>query len=114
MDTEEVNYIISHYSDLLNLNEKRALKHHRSSLKLQDMPDGEIRRQFYLRNDWLTDDLEILNYLSEGYVQFIITIAENVLKNHSDKVFFNRCKICGKLARIPFAKQWRLCGHDWH
>jgi hypothetical protein len=42
MTAEEANYIISHYSDLLNLNEKQALKHHRSSLKLQDMPDGEL------------------------------------------------------------------------
>ncbi|UOE46993.1 hypothetical protein MTO98_21545 [Mucilaginibacter sp. SMC90] len=114
MTAEEVNYIISHYSDLLNLNEKRALKHHRSSLKLQDMPDGEIRRQLYLRNNWLTDDPEILNYLSEGYVQFIITTAENVLKNHPGKMFFNRCKICGKLARTPLANQCRFCGHDWH
>lgn len=101
MTIEQANYVILHYSDLLNLNEKRALKHHRSLLKLQDMPDGEVRRQLYLHNNWITDDPEILNYLSQGYIQFIITAAENIVKEHPDKLFFNRCPICNGLARTP-------------
>lgn len=41
-------------------------------------------------------------------------IAELILKDYSNEVFLNNCRKCGKLARTPFAKQCRYCGHDWH
>ena len=41
-------------------------------------------------------------------------IAEIILKDYSDEVFFNNCPKFGKLARTPKSKQCRFCGYDWH
>lgn len=34
--TEKADYIIAYYSDLLTLHEVKALRHHRSTIKLED------------------------------------------------------------------------------
>lgn len=39
-------------------------------------------------------------------------IAQYVLAESRDKIFFNYCPACGKLARTPLARQCR-CGHSW-
>ncbi|WP_454802065.1 hypothetical protein [Mucilaginibacter phyllosphaerae] len=111
---EIANYIIIHYLGLLTEPEMIALKHHRHSLKLRELPDSELRNKIYLRNQWLTDEPEILAQLDEGYVEFILNCAERVLRDNPNKVFFNLCLQCGKLARTPQAKQCRFCGFDWH
>jgi len=111
---EITNYIIVNYWELLNLKEKSALKHYRHSLKLHDLPDGELRAKIYLRNQWLSDDPEILKLLDEGYVQFILNCAVRVLRDNPGGVFLNLCPKCGGLPRTPLAKQCRVCGHDWH
>ena len=41
-------------------------------------------------------------------------LAEIIAMDYKDKVFFNNCPNCGKLARTPKAKQCRFCGYDWH
>jgi hypothetical protein len=111
---ETANYILINYWELLTLSEKRALKHHRHSLKLQDLPDGELRTKMYLRNQWLSNEPEILKQLDGGYVQFTLNCAERIFRGNPDKVFFNLCPKCEKLARSPLAKQCRFCGFDWH
>ncbi|MGF7041049.1 hypothetical protein [Mucilaginibacter lappiensis] len=111
---ERANYIIIHYLGMLTEHEMEALKHHRHPLKLRELPDGELRTKIYLRNQWLSDEPEILKQLDKGYVQFILNCAERILKDNPDKVYFNLCPVCRKLARTPDAKQCRFCGHDWH
>ena len=111
---EIANYIIIHYLGLFTEQEMMALMHYRHSLKFHDLPDGELRTKIYLRNQWLSNDPEILRQLDVGYVQFILNCAERVLRENPDKVFFNLCLKCEKLARSPLAKQCRFCGYDWH
>jgi ribosomal protein L40E len=41
-------------------------------------------------------------------------LAEIILRDFPDKILFNNCPRCGKLARTPQAKQCRHCGYDWH
>ena len=114
MTIERANYIVSFYEHLLPLKQKAALKHLRHSLKLQDLPDSEVRTKLYLRNQWLTDDPEVLNFLDPDYTQSILNIAACLLEEHNSAVFFNNCPQCSRLARTPFAKQCRYCLHDWH
>lgn len=109
---EKADYIIAFYSGLMTLHEEKALRHHRSIIKLEGMKDVNLTR-IYLKNGWLTDDPLILNYLNGGYIQFVLNCAERILRDNPDKIFFNLCSKCGKLARTPIAKQCR-CGHDWH
>ena len=110
---EKADYIIAYYMELMNLEERKALRHHISTFKLEGTADGRLTRM-YLKTGWLTDDPLILNYLGEGYVQFTLNCAERILKDNPNEVFFNLCPECKKLARTPQAKQCRWCGHDWH
>jgi hypothetical protein len=113
MTIEKADYILKYYSKLLQLKETIALRHHRSELKLSDSKNGP-RRKLYLRIGWLSNDPEILNQLNQGYIQFMLDAASRIVQEFPDKVFFNYCPVCRKLARTPDAKQCRLCGHDWH
>ena len=116
MDTvtiEIAEYIIAHYSHLLTMPEKLALKHHRSTLKLEEATNNKML-DLYHKVGWLSDNPNVLNYLSEGYIPFIMKCAEQILQDAPDKVVLNFCPLCGKLARTPHAKQCRHCGHDWH
>ena len=111
--TEKAGYIMAYYSNLLTLEEAKALKHHRHTYKLEGEND-ERRTRMYLKTGWLSDDPLILNLLKEGYTRFTLNCAERILKESPNEVFFNLCPKCGKLARTPTAKQCRFCGYDWH
>jgi hypothetical protein len=108
---EKANHIISYYSNLLTLTEKRALTQHMMSLKFAD--DKE-RLEKYYRMGRLVNTPEVLDLLSEGYSEFALNCAKRILTETPDQVFFNYCPQCGKLARTPYAKQCRFCGHNWH
>jgi hypothetical protein len=113
-EIEIADYLIKYYSILLPVNQLEALKHHKRSLKLNDMPDNEARRQLYVRNNWLTDDPEVLKLLDDGYTNFILACADQILRDNPNDVFINLCPLCGRLARTQHAKQCRHCGYDWH
>lgn len=106
-------YIIIYFSELMTPTEKLALRHQQSTVKL-DGSDNENLTRVYYRKGWLSRDPEVLNYLSEGPDQFMINCAERILKESRGKVFLNLCPVCSKLARTPYAKQCKYCGHDWH
>jgi ribosomal protein L40E len=114
MTKEEANYVFNHYNQLLPLREKAAFKHYYHSFKLRDDPNAEVREKMYLKTGWLTSDPEILALLNNGYEQFVLDSAEKLIKNHKDRIIFNRCPKCNALARTPVAKQCRFCGYDWH
>ncbi|MDB5148568.1 MAG: uncharacterized protein JWQ57_2588 [Mucilaginibacter sp.] len=111
MTSEEIDYIITHLSNLISEPELIALKHH---FYADSVKESDLRKKWYLERKMITEDPEILKLLDDGYEQLRSRAAENALKSHPGEVFFNRCKICGKPARTPFAKQCRFCGHDWH
>jgi hypothetical protein len=108
------NYIIKYYSSLLPKQQMAALKHHRHALKIPEMPDSQIRQQLYVKLNWLSDDPSVLHLLDDGYVNFILDCARQILKEHPKQVHINFCPQCSKLARTPHAKQCRWCGYDWH
>lgn len=41
-------------------------------------------------------------------------LATLISDNFSDKILWNNCPNCNKLARTPKAKQCRFCEYDWH
>ena len=53
-------------------------------------------------------------FLENGIDQHKIKIAERVLADNRNELFFNNCPKCGQLARTPKSKQCRKCGYDWH
>jgi hypothetical protein len=114
MDDEQANYVIDHYSILLTIEEKAALKHYRSTLKLEETPDDASRKNMYYKAGWLSAHPKVLSLLDQGYSQFITNCATRILNDNYADVYFNLCPKCNKLARTPYAKQCRYCKHDWH
>lgn len=114
MDIEKAEYIINYFSELLTLEERFAIRHTHHSIKVEDSLDNPRLRNIYFNNGWITEDQEILQLLINGFDNFQIQTAKRILEQNPDKVFFNNCPNCGKLARTPLAKQCRFCGHNWH
>lgn len=113
MSTEEINYILNYFNHLVSLPERIAISHHAQAPHINWEVEGG-RTEWLLKRQLITQDPEILKLLDGGIEQLRMRAAENVMKNHAGEVFFNKCKICGKLARTHLAKQCRFCGHDWH
>ncbi|MBI1286031.1 MAG: hypothetical protein GC178_00470 [Flavobacteriales bacterium] len=113
MDQETAHYIVEHYRSLMIEKEKRAQRHHFSTVKIGDEA-SEARQRVYQKMFWLSNDPEILALLDGGYERFEIHTASRILSEHEDEVFLNHCPKCGRLARTPKAKQCRYCGNDWH
>ena len=117
MDQETSNYIVTYFSNLLTTEEKLAIKHISSTIKL-DLNNQPNRNdnlvKVYKKEGWLTSEKAVLDLLDEGYGRFEFRVAERILKEHSEKVRLNFCPNCRRLARTPLAKQCRFCGHDWH
>jgi formylmethanofuran dehydrogenase subunit E len=57
---------------------------------------------------------EIRRLMADGEEKFKLSWVKRILQTQADKIVFNRCKICGGLARTPQAKQCRFCGNQWH
>ncbi len=111
-NAETANYIITYYSNLLTDNERQALQHCRSTIKLEDDIDGK-RTKMYYKTGWLSADPNILGLLENGYEQFAANCAARILNENPNGVYLNNCPVCGRLARTPYAKQCKWCGHNW-
>lgn len=63
---------------------------------------------------WINSDPEITRLLELGYEVFEQNVFTRIMVEVPQKVFFNNCPKCNKLARTPYAKQCRHCGYSWH
>jgi hypothetical protein len=116
MDNELSRYIATYFTYLLTTQEKLGLHHLRSKYRIENphsRDNIQQRIQAYKRTGWLTEDKKILELVSSGEEELDRKIAEQILSQHRDRVFINNCPKCGRLARTPFAKQCRHCGHSW-
>lgn len=115
MDNETAKYIINYFSNLLTSAEKVAIKHTTSIRKLEhSTSDNSNLTRVYKEKGWFTSDPNVLDLLKDGYEQFELNVANRILLQNESGVFFNNCPKCDKLARTPYARQCRHCGHSWH
>jgi len=118
LNLEVAYYIIRFHSDLMTETERKARLHLLATMKAsKGCSDVEAqlearKREVYSRA--LSSEPRVVSLARRGFQQFQLTTAARVLKDSADKVFFNICPACGKLARTPSAKQCRHCGLDWH
>lgn len=110
MNKEIANYIKNYYGNLMTDDEKLALKHDISTSKSSNNPN---MRNMMMKNGWISSDSKIVNFLEDGYEEFELNVAKRIMAETPEKVFFNNCPKCYKLARTPKAKQCRYCGHSW-
>ena len=115
MDNDTAKYIINYFPNLLTVAERRAIKHTASGYKLQHSTSDNISlTKIYKEKGWLTSDRTVLDLLKDGYDNFELNVATRIIEQSPEKVFFNNCPKCNKLARTPYARQCRYCGHGWH
>jgi len=115
VDNETAKYIINYFSNLLTSEERMAIKHTNSTYKLEhSTSDNSNLTKIYREKGWLTSDQSVLDLLKDGYEKFELNVASRILSQNSDKIFLNNCPKCNKLARTPYARQCRHCGHSWH
>ncbi|MCB9262872.1 MAG: hypothetical protein H6607_10910 [Flavobacteriales bacterium] len=91
--------------------EKLALKYHMYTYKTEDNPQ---MRKVMVDKGWISEPPDIKEFLKDGYEEFELNVARRIMKEVPEKVFLNNCPKCSKLARTPFARQCRHCGHSWH
>lgn len=111
MNQEQANYIITYFGNLMTAHEKLALKHHVHTYKTSDDPKMS---RILTDKGWIRTEPEILDFLKDGYDEFELNIAKRIMTENPEKVFLNNCSKCDKLARTPYARQCRHCGHNWH
>lgn len=117
MDQDTAKYIVCYFSELLTNSERAAIKHTHSMIKLDveeiERNSNSTLLNIYKKKGWISEDIEILNLLKDGYDNFEIRVAERIMSEHSKEVFLNNCPNCNKLARTPQAKQCRFCSFNW-
>ncbi|WP_294314922.1 hypothetical protein [uncultured Chryseobacterium sp.] len=111
MDQEIVKYIIRYFSHLMTEDEIAALKY---QMYMYKSSDNEKQRKIMTEKCWIRQTPETDNLLRNGYEEFEINVAKRIVAQTPEKIFFNNCPDCGKLARTPSAKQCRYCGFSWH
>lgn len=110
MDKETASYIRNYFGNLMTDDEKLALKHHMSISKSSNNPE---MRNMMMKNGWINSESRIINFLKDGYEEFELNVVKRIMAETPEKVFFNNCPRCSKLARTPKAKQCRYCGYSW-
>ncbi len=91
--------------------EALALNHHMYTLKSSE---SEQIRNVMIKRGWINSDPEVIKLLEHGYEVFEQNVVTRIIAETPEKVFFNNCPKCNKLARTPYAKQCRHCGYSWH
>lgn len=95
--------------------EKLALKHHMYTYKVDDATaESSNIKKFLADRGLISSEQKILEFLKDGYEEFKLNVVKRIMTESLEKIFFNNCPKCNKLARTPSAKQCRFCGHDWH
>lgn len=114
MNKETIRYIIVYFSRLMTEIERKVMRHSQSLIKLNyDISENSSSANLYYKHGWLSKDSEVLDLLNEGYEAFELNLAQRIMREASEKVYFNNCPKCGQLARTPYARQCR-CGYQWH
>lgn len=111
MDRETINYIIRYFGKLMTRDEALALNHHMYTLKCSE---NVYMRNLMIERGWINSDPEVIQLLEHGYQVFEQNVVTRIMTETPEKVFFNNCPKCHKLARTPYAKQCRHCGYSWH
>jgi len=115
MDKETANYIRNYFPNLMTDDEKLALKHHMYTYKIDNsISDSPSMRKILTEKGLIRTEDNILDFLKDGYEDFELNVAKRIMTEMPEKVFLNNCPQCNKLARTPFARQCRFCGHNWH
>lgn len=110
LTNDEIKYILDYDPSLINEDENELLE---KWVKYQKYE--VVREDYWKVNRYFMERLGInAHMVAEGRLIDIAllrkAIAERIHSEH--EIVFNKCPVCGTLARTPKAKQAK-CGHRW-
>jgi NADH pyrophosphatase NudC (nudix superfamily) len=118
LNPEIAYYVVHFHGHLMTGAEAKAQRHLFATMKAtMGRSDEAAQREAQkdkIHSRMLSDEPNVRSLTRDGYERFQLTTAARILGDTADKVLFNYCPRCGKLARTSTAKQCRHCGHDWH
>lgn len=119
MDKHEALYVVRYFGRLMSEQERRAHRHLAATSKLTHgrsdvSAQNEAKSSPMPLREWLSEDPEVLRLASHELDALLLQTAERIVRDHPDKIVFNKCPRCGAVAKTPKAKQCRFCRHDWH
>jgi len=120
MNIETAYYIIHHFPRLLTAMEHAAIRHYNTTSKIgaaekyHSVETYNEKIKWHKEHNNLTDDPSILKLLENGIQALYIMAATRIKEEAPDKIYFNNCPECDQLARTPYARQCKYCGHSWH
>jgi len=118
LNSQLAHYVVRYYAHLMTDVELKAQRHLFATMKStngrSDEPAQREAQNNRFHSRMLSAEQDVLSLAKDGYQQFELITAARILRDSIGQVFFNRCLVCGALARTPSAKQCRCCGHDWH
>jgi hypothetical protein len=113
MELERERYIINYFGRFFKPNEYKAYRHLMSLEKLGNVNENDNRLTAYKKMEWISSDPNVLELIKNGSNEFHCKVAERIVSENKDSVFFNECPNCDKLAKTPLARMCRYCGEKW-
>ncbi|NIF05927.1 hypothetical protein F3J23_10790 [Chryseobacterium sp. Tr-659] len=110
MDKETIHYIITYFGNLMTHDEKLALRYQIFTYKTSN--NSQLKKGLTDKGLFNTSP-KTASLLQNGFDEFALNVAQRILAEVPEKIFFNDCPQCNRLARTPFAKQCRYCGYSW-
>ena len=112
--TELLRYMRRWYRHLFTLHERHGPTNEWLKTRVPEASIADI--------DFVRDGCYVLapqsrrhtEQLLEAFEEFDAAAANRILREHSGKVFLNRCPQCERIVVSPLAKQCLWCSHDWH
>lgn len=105
MDLDKIDYIFKFYGEFMTDNEFNAWRHYSLQYKIdngnQNLKSKESRLKLYYETGRMSKDPKVLDLLVDGFQSFKKNTAIRILSNNKDKIFFNDCSKCNRLARTP-------------
>jgi len=118
IDDETANYIIKYFPNLLTHAEAHAWRRLASTMKATKGRDDLASQETTLLDPYwgkqMPNDEEAVRLARHGWRHFARVAAARILAERRSEVHLNCCPKCALLARTPWARQCRFCGHDWH
>ena len=113
MTDELKKYLLEHCRAWMSATEVVALRRIELTEHGEEVAKKSALSEFKMEKIYQFGDEKVNELVKLGREKMEMAIAKRLLKEHGGELI-NNCPKCGRLARTPYAKQCRHCGHDWH
>ncbi len=108
------DYVVDNFGDLMTEHEKAVILHLMClSKERHERPSPGTATDIKRGGPDFSRDPAVIADAQAGWHQARERIAQRILRDNPDRVYFNKCPKCGALARYLRARVCPTCGHTW-